>query len=61
MSYNLLDFEIMIMDMCDSINPKTCEDLEYLADSLHQSIEVAIQDYIEDSENLNIDDYNSNY
>lgn len=45
-----LDFEIYVMELCEKLKPKTTWELERLSDNLHQSIEVAINDYIEDAE-----------
>ena len=56
-----LSFEICVSDLCESIKPESCKDLEKLSEDLHQRIEVAIEDFINDSENLNIDDYESQY
>lgn len=56
-----LNFEILVMDLCEAAKPKSCVDLEDISEDLHQRVEIAIQDYIYDSENLNIDDYNPLY
>ncbi|HII08592.1 MAG TPA: hypothetical protein HA355_03275 [Methanosphaera sp.] len=49
------------MDLCEAVKPKSCVDLEDISEDLHQRVEIAIQDYIYDSEILNIDDYNPLY
>ena len=49
------------MDLCDGVNPKSCKDLEELSEDLHERIEGAIQDYIMDSEELDIEDYEARY
>ena len=56
-----LSFEIYVSDLCESIKPQTCEDLEELARDLHERVEIAIWDFVNDSENLNIDDYENQY
>lgn len=56
-----LSFEIFVSELCESVKPKTCKDLEKLSEDLHDRIEVAIEDYISDSDNLNIDDYENQY
>lgn len=56
-----LNFDIYIMDLCDLAKPKSCKDLEELAEDLHERVEMAIEDYINDSDNLNIDDYEGGY
>ena len=56
-----IEFDIYVMDLCESINPLRESDLEDLSQELHEKIETAIQDYIYDSENLNIDNYNASY
>lgn len=45
-----LDFEIYVMELCEKSKPKTTKEFEHLSDNLHQSIETAIADYIEDAE-----------
>lgn len=44
----LLEFELSICDFVDSIKPATVEELEKLADTLHQHVEIAIMDYADD-------------
>lgn len=56
-----LSFDIYIMDLCEIQKPKTCKDLEELSGDLHERIECAIQDYIDDDETLNIEDYDPSY
>ena len=41
-----INFEIFVMDHCEGA--KTTEDLEELAEDLHERIELAIQDYAMD-------------
>lgn len=62
MTYNEgIEFELYVMDLCDRQKPTSCKDLEFLSDELHQHIEIAIEDYIEDSSTLDIEDYTANY
>ena len=56
-----IEFDLYVMDLCESINPLRESELEDLSQELHERIEIAIQDYIYDSENLNIDNYNASY
>jgi len=56
-----LSLEIYIMDLCEALKPKSCADLENFADEVHQHVEIAIQDYIDDDENLKLDDYDPRY
>lgn len=44
-----LDFEILVMDLCDEEQCKTAKDYERLAETLHESIENAIQDMCMDN------------
>ena len=46
----LLEFEISIADFVDSIEPSSVEELEKLADTLHQHMENAMIDYADDKE-----------
>lgn len=45
-----LDFEIYVMELCEKLKLNTARQLEELSCQLHQSIETAITDYIEDAE-----------
>lgn len=56
-----VSFDSHVYDLCESIKPKKCKDLEALSRDLHERIEYAIEDFINDSESLNIDDYESQY
>lgn len=55
------EFDIYVMDLCDKVKPLTCQNLSSLSEELHERIENAIQDYIHDSDELDIDDYEANY
>ena len=44
-----LNFDIYIMDLCEMVKPKRAEDLEELSEELHQRIEMAIDDFIADT------------
>ena len=63
----ILDFnqsiylELYIMDLCESINPKKCEDLENLTEEIFQIISMAVEEYIRSDDNLDIKDYNPIY
>ena len=60
---NGLSFEIYIMDLIEAYKSDltSASDLNDLSEDLHQRIEMAIQDYIFDDENLDIDDYEAPY
>ena len=60
---NGLSFEIYIMDLIEAYKSDltSASDLNDFSEDLHQRIEVAIQDYIYDDENLDIDDYEAPY
>lgn len=51
-----LNFEIYVMDLAGEC--KTAEDFERLAQQLHESIEVALEDMCMD---MGIDDYDPSY
>lgn len=55
------DFDIYIYDICEMIKPESCEDLKALAEDLHERVEGCIQDFIYDSDKLDINDYTSSY
>lgn len=46
----LLEFEIYVMELCEKLKLNTARQLEELSCQLHQSIETAIADYIDDAE-----------
>lgn len=52
-----LNFDIYIYDICEMIKPESCEDLEDLAQDLHERIESCILDYIYDDDKLDDSDY----
>ena len=56
-----LNFDIYVMELCELIKPKSCSDLENLAQDLHERVEMSIQDYIYDDEDLDIGDYSAYY
>ena len=58
---NGLSFDIYIMDLIEAQKPKSAKDLIDFSEDLHQRVEMAIQDYIFDDENLDIDDYEAPY
>ena len=60
---NGLSFEIYIMDLIEAYKSDltSASDLNDFSEDLHQRIEMAIQDYIYDDENLDIDDYEAPY
>lgn len=53
-----LDFEILVMDLCEESQCKTAEDYEKLSELLHESVELAIQDMCMDN---GIEDYDPLY
>lgn len=56
-----LEFELYVMSLCEMINPQKASDLNSLSEDLHERVEMAIQDYICDYENLDLDDYEGAY
>lgn len=56
-----LSFELYVGDLLERTNPKSCNELERIAEELHNRIEIAIQDYISDCEFLDLDDYTPSY
>ena len=55
------NFEIYVMTLCEEIKPKTEKDLEDLAEELHQRIEIAVEDFINESDKFDIENYNGMY
>lgn len=54
----LIDFECMIMDLAEKLEAKNKDDLEYLSATLHEHLEIAMEDYAMDEE---IEDYEPQY
>ena len=54
---NWIDFEICVMDLMEEYNPKTEEECEDFSRQLHEHAEVAIQDYVMDSDTLSDENY----
>ena len=55
------NFEIYVMTLCEEIKPKTEKDLEELAEELHQRIAIAVEDFINESDQLDIENYEGQY
>ena len=56
-----LNFEIYVGDLIEALKPKSEEEIERIADELHQSLEIGISDFIDDSEEFDLDNYNPQY
>ena len=56
--FDFLDFEILVMDMVADRDIKDPDQLRDFSDRLHQSLELAIEDYALD---MRIDNYESVY
>ena len=54
----LIDFECMIMDLAENLEIKNKDDLEYLSATLHEHLEIAMEDYANDEK---IEDYEVQY
>lgn len=46
--FNHIRFELLIMDLLEELDTITLKEYENISDNLHQSIELAISDYIDD-------------
>lgn len=55
---NWIEFECMIMDWAEEDDHNDKKSLESFADHLHQHVEIALQDYADESE---IYDYEPSY
>ena len=56
--YTLNDFELVIMDLAEALEAKTKDDLERLSATLHEHLEMAVEDYAMD---IKIEDYEAQY
>lgn len=45
---NNIEFELIVMDMIDEQNIKDADKLRDFSDRLHQSLEMAVEDYASD-------------
>lgn len=58
--FNHISFELSIIDLLEELDPITLKEYEDISDNLHQHIELAISDYIDDKDaegNLQFDKY----
>lgn len=54
-----VDVEIFVGDLLEEANPNTIEEIERMAEQLHNAIEIGIKDYIESEEDrFDYDEYN---
>lgn len=54
----LIKFELVVMDFAEGHEVKTKKDLEWLSNTLHEHLEIAMQDYAMDEE---IEEYDPQY
>lgn len=54
----LIDFELVAMDLAEALEVKSADDLEWLSATLHEHLEIGMQDYAMDEE---IKDYEPQY
>lgn len=50
--YKVLDFEIMIADIIDAIEPKNMKDLEWMVKRMVDSVQLCAWEYVNDSEDI---------
>ena len=53
-----LDVEIFVSDLLEKVSPDTIEEIERMAEQLHNSVEIGIQDYIDGEDRFDYDEYN---
>ena len=56
-----LEFMFGIMDKVDTLEPQTVEDLEKIAEMMHEAIEKAMEGYAEDDPNMDASEYTRSY
>lgn len=56
-----LSFEIYVMDLVDAIKPESAEEMEGISNELHQCVENAILDSLEDEAYDFAEDYEPQY
>ena len=56
-SRDWIEFEIFVADFIERYSPKDEEECEDFSRQLHEYAEVAIQDYVMDSDTLNDENY----
>lgn len=52
LTFKKLDFEIMIADIIDAIEPKNVRDLEWMVKKMVDSIQLCAWEYTNDSEDI---------
>ena len=52
-----IEFEIFVAEFIEDSSPKTIEEIEDIAESLHNSLEVGIKDYIDGEDRFDYDYY----
>ena len=52
LTFKTLDFEIMIADIIDAIEPKNMKDLEWMVKRMVDSIQLCAWEYTNDSEDI---------
>lgn len=52
-----IDFEIFVADFIEDLKPKTIDEIEDIAEGLHNALEVGIKDYIDAKDDFDYDDY----
>lgn len=53
-----IDFEIFVAEFIEDLKPETMDDIQDIAEDLHNALEIGIKDYIESEEDrFNYDDY----
>lgn len=50
--FNRLDFEIMISDIIDDIEPKNIDDLNWMVRCMIESIQLCAWEYVEESNDI---------
>lgn len=55
---SFIQFELVAMDFAESCEIKTKDDLEWFSSTLHEHLEIAMEDYAMDKE---IEDYDPQY
>ena len=50
--FNKLDFEIMIADIIDAIEPNNLDDLNWMVKKMVDAVQLCAWEYVQDSDNI---------
>lgn len=52
LTFNRLDFEILIGDIIDDVSPENIKDLEWMVKKMVDAVQLCAWEYVQDSDNI---------